>query len=156
MQFLLKADPKLKGGYLDPHGKPWLFIAKEDGRKLIYSEYCLLNRVVANSAELSQPKPAELQPLQGVYQNAENPQEHPAYSFTERNGHLYLREDKEPDSFPCLFIADPEGPGGVWVSSNPTGRKIAFRFPQNPDAEPLRITSILTGAPELPLNCRRM
>ena len=150
-------DKKNVHRYRDENGKPWLVISRADGRKAIYSDYCLVTDMV-NSANLasSQPDAASIKLLQGTYRNAESPDNHPTYLFTERNGHLYMREGNNKDSYPCLYIPDNEGNGGAWVVSNPTGRQIKFRFPDNPDKEFLSITDILTNVPQFPVKSIRI
>lgn len=138
-------------GYRDEHGKPWFVISREDGRKAIYSDYCLLTEEIKTGDFASaQPGLASVQSLQGMYQNAENPEEHPTYFFTEKNGHLYMRESNDKDSYPCLYIPDDVAGKGAWVVSNPDGRKIKFRFPEDPESAFLEITDILMGVPQFP------
>ncbi len=151
-----KLDQREVSGYRDQYGKPWLVITREDGRKSILSDYCLVANKVERSIA-SQPDRSYIQSLQGVYENAENPSEHPRYFFTEKNGHLYMRDLNEPDSkeYACLFIPDEKGSTGVWVLSNPNERPIQIRFPKNPDADYLVITDILTGNPQMPLESKR-
>lgn len=144
-------DKKDIRGYRDELRKPWLVIFREDGRKAIYSGYCLLTEVekTGNFAS-AQPDLDSVQSLQGEYLDTRTQGEHPSYFFTEKNGHLYMRERNDKVSYPCLYIPDDVGEGGAWVVSNPDGRKIKFRFPKNPDSDFLVITDILTGVPQFP------
>lgn len=100
-------------------------------------------------------QPANVQSLQGTYRDAENPDAHPTYFFAEKDGHLYMRESNNKDSYPCLYIPDDVGDNGAWVVSNPDGRKIKFRFSKNPDSDFLEITDILMGVTQFPLKSRR-
>ena len=144
-------------GYRDAYGKPWLVISREDGRKAIYSDYCLLTEEVKKeNVALAQPDLATVRSLQGTYRDAGNPKEHPTYSFTEKNGRLYMRENNDTDSYPCLYIPGGEGGKGAWVVGNPDGRKIKFQFPENPDRDFLKITDILMDVPQRPLESRRI
>ena len=149
-------DKKDIRGYRDEHGKPWVVISREDGRKAIYSDYCLLTEVVkTGDFALAQPDLVSVQSLQGEYRDTETLGEHPIYFFTEKNGHLYMRERNDKISYPCLYIPDDVGGGGAWVVSNPDGRKIKFRFPKNPDSDFLVITDILMGVPQFPPKSKR-
>lgn len=139
-------------GYVDENKNPWLFISKTDGRKIIYSGLCLVTKTLdIEDIASKQPDIASVQALTGIYRDAEKPDEHPTFKFTERGGRLFLQEDKSK-SYPCLYI--PDASGGSWVDSKPDGRKIKIRFPDNP-AEPLMITDILTGIQQPPFNSRR-
>lgn len=142
-------------GYRDENGNPWLFISKEDGRRIIYSGFCLLKEEV-DMRDLSsrQPDAAHVQAIVGVYRNAEDPDQHPTFKFTERGGHLYLQEDNGK-SYPCLYIPDESG-GGAWAVSNPTGRKIKIKFPENPDTDSLEITEISSGGKQPPFHSKRI
>jgi hypothetical protein len=158
MRHELFRDPSIdkKGicGYRDKKGGSWLVITKEDGYKAIYSDYCLVTKAVDMGVLAAvQPSLATVQSLQGVYQNEENSDKHPTYTFTEQNGRLYLRDGNDKDSFPCLYI--PDDAGGAWVVGNPKGRPIKIRFPDNPDANYLEITDIYTGLPQPPDKSRR-
>lgn len=148
-------DQKEIRGYSDKNGKPWLVILREDGRRAIYSDYCLVTHSleVENLAAM-QPDAKLAQSLQGIYRNIENSDEHPTYTFTEHKGHFYMREGNDKDRFPCLFIPDKEG--GKWVVSSPEGRKIQFRFPKDPDKEFLLITDGLNDVPQKPDKSRRL
>lgn len=142
-------------GYHDENGKPWLVINRSDGRKAIYSDYCLVtNKVEVGNLLATQPSAIVVKSLEGVYQNAENSDEHPTYTFTEDKGRLYMIEGNDKDRFPCLYIPDTQG--GKWVVSNPSGREIQFRFPNDPDNKFLLITDILNDIPQLPNKSRRI
>ncbi len=143
--------------YHDEYGAPWLFITKENDRKIVFSPFCLLTHVVKGvDIAAAQPDAARCQLLQGVYKNTENPQEHPTFIFTESNGRLFMKEEGDEKSYPCLFIPDAAGGSGSWVSGNPEGPKLQFRFPDNPDTGYLFITDIFTGVQQLPHHCQRV
>ena len=159
MKHLLVRDPSLDQeemrGYHDENGKIWLVIMREDGRRAIYSDYCLVtHRLVVENLVAMQPDAELVQSLQGFYRNIEKSDEHPTYTFTEYKGNLYMREGNDKDKFPCLFV--PDNKGGKWVVSNPYGREIQFRFPKDPDKEFLLITDMLNDVPQLPDKSRRV
>jgi CubicO group peptidase (beta-lactamase class C family) len=153
-----KLDQREVSGYRDQYGKPWIVISREDGRKSILSDHCLLIERVEGRSMASQPDRSYIQSLKGVYENVENPHEHPRYFFTEKNGHLYMRDlnDSDRNDYACLYVPDEKGNSGIWVMSNPNERPIQIRFPKNPDADYLVITDILTGNPQKPLESKRI
>lgn len=156
MRHNLTLDPSIEGrGYRDENGNSWVFILKEGGRKIIYSDLCLCTRIM-DIADLDgqQPSVATIRALQGTYRNVEHSEEHPTYSFIERYGHLYMRTDDNPRIFPCLYI--PDDSGGSWVVSDPNNRKIKIRFPANPDEDFLIITDIASDTRQPPYNSRRV
>lgn len=157
MKHVLEVFSAQKGvtEYRDEYGAPWLFIRKGDGRKIIYSPYCLLTKEVKGvDIARAQPAAAAVLALRGVYKNAENPEEHFIFQFVESNGHLYVRDEANKKNYPCLYI--PDQAGGSWILSNPTGPKFQIRFPQNPDTDYLMITDIFTGVQQLPHHCKRV
>ncbi len=144
-------------GYKDEYNADWLFIEKKEGRKIIYSPYCLLTHAVEGiDITQKQPDVASVRALRGVYKNAENPDEHPTFIFSEENGHLYMKEEGDKKSYPCLYIPDSGETGGSWTLSNPAGPKFQFRFPQNPDEDYLVISDIFTAVQQLPHHSKRV
>lgn len=162
MKHVLTRDPKLDQaeirGYRDTNGDPWSVIMRTDGRRAIYSRYCLVSeRLEVGNLAASQPSKKALEAITGIYRDVSAPREHPIYIFFEKEGHLYMREEDSKESYPCLFIPDKAGSQeGKWVVSDPTGRSIQFRFPRNPEEEPLQITTILGDLPQLPEHSQRL
>ena len=160
MKHELNRDPSVDGigirGYKDENGGTWLCISKEDGRKIIYSGMCLLTSELSiEDINSKQPSLENVKALEGVYRDSEAPNEHPTYTFYEKNGRLYMRDGNEKDAFPCLYI--PNGTqGGSWVVSNPSGRSIQIQFPSNLEKENLVITDIYTSIQQLPHNSKRV
>ncbi len=154
MKHTLEKVASQEGVYKDENKNTWLFIKKEGGRNIIYSPLCLLTPAVSGiDIAAAQPDEQTMRSFVGVYRDAKDPKEHPTYTFKVQNGHLYMQEDNDKSSYPCLHI--PDDKGGAWVVSNPNGRPLQFRFPKNPDQESLLITDIFSGAPQLPLFSRR-
>lgn len=159
MRHELQRDSDFDGvgicGYHDENKKPWLFISKDNGDKIIYSDLCLLNKKIdLPSLASKQPDVASVQALAGTYYDEAWPKEdHPIYTFTEKAGHLYLQEDKG-EIYPCIFIPENSN-SGSWVVSNTSGRKIKIEFPENPDEGYLVIKNILTGELEPPQKSKR-
>jgi hypothetical protein len=156
MRHNLTLDPSIEGrGYRDENGNPWIFILKEGGRKIIYSDLCLCTRTLdVEDLERQQPPVAAIRTLQGTYRNIEHSEEHPTYSFIERDGHLYMRTDNNPHMFPCLYV--PDDSTGSWVVSDPNDRRIKIRFPANPDEDFLVITDVASDTRQPPYNSRRV
>jgi Beta-lactamase len=131
-------DAKDATGYQDANGKPWMVISKGE-RKMIYSDYCLVSASPDLLEALMQPSKEQIQAIQGVYKDVENPDENPTFSFNEQEGQLVFQEGNDKTRYPALFL-----PGeNFWVVSLPSGRKnIKFRFPADPSKEPLTIVDI--------------
>jgi hypothetical protein len=78
------------------------------------------------------------------------PQEHPEYTFSEKHGHLFMKENNG-DSYPCL-LSQVRLRGFL---GNLEVGKIQFRFPKNPDKEYVLITDILNDVQQQPKQCKR-
>lgn len=121
MKHELNRDPSSDGigirGYKDENGGTWLCISKEDGRKVIYSGMCLLTSELNIEEIISkQPNLENVKALEGVYRDSEAPNEHPTYTFYEKNGRLYMRDGNEKIHFlACISQMKQEGAHGLLV-----------------------------------------
>lgn len=134
---------KLEGGvraYRDENKRPWLCFTKE---RVIYSDLCLVTKELG-VVDLASKQPKNIQSLIGVYREKG---EEVYYTFTEKDGRLFMRDGDDEDNFSCLFI------DGAWVVGNPTGRPLRLRF--DPDGS-LELTDIFSGEKQRPYHLKKV